>query len=127
VARTDRLTANSAQTRQDLARAWRTALGRPLHLAVLTLGGQPHQWLSLRLQGDLQGQATFTLQPAARHGLDITCRCELQGPRRGLRPWAPVFERRARRLLQHLARDLGLALGCRTAMLGTWQGSAWHP
>jgi hypothetical protein len=94
---------------------------------VTTLGGQPQQWLSLRLQGDLQAQATFSLEPAVGRGLDITCRFELQGPRRGLRPWAPVFERRARQLLQHLARDLGLALGCRSDLLGTWQGSAWHP
>lgn len=105
---------------------WRALLGRPLRLAVATLAAQPRAWLTLRLEGDLQGQATFTLEPAAQHGLSISCRCELQAPRGSLSALAPWFERRVLRLLQSLGQDFGLALSCRIRLMAAWQGSAWR-
>jgi uncharacterized protein YndB with AHSA1/START domain len=107
---------------------WRLAVGRPLHLAVATLASQPQEWLTLRLQGDLHGQATFMLQaPGAREsGLDLTCRCELQNP--GPARWlaAVGLEHRVQGLMRALVRDLGLALQCRSEVLGHWQGSSWR-
>jgi hypothetical protein len=103
---------------------WRTALGLPLQLRVTRLAAQPPGWLTLRLQGDLQGQATFTLQQAAAKGIELSCRCELAGPlaRHGFRGW--LLERRVLTVLQSLAHDMGRALQCRVQPLGGWQGSA---
>ena len=111
-----------------LAGRWRLALGWPLHLVVSTLASQPQEWLTWRLQGDLDGQATFMLQPAggAPAGLDLTCRCELRGPAPGWWRGSAALERRAGGLLLALARDLGRALQCRTEVLGHWQGSRWR-
>jgi uncharacterized protein YndB with AHSA1/START domain len=102
--------------------SWRVVLGRPLRLVVSTLASQPPQWLTLRLHGDLLGQATITLQPASGRGLDITCRCELQTPRYALRPLALVFENRLRQLLRSLSTDVGRALHCEVQQLDSWQG-----
>jgi hypothetical protein len=103
---------------------WRTMLGLPLHLGVAALAAQPPGWMTLRVQGDLQGQATFTLQPAAGTGIDLSCRWELGGPlaRQGVRGW--LLKRRVERLLQSLAQDMGHALDCRVHQLGVWQGSS---
>jgi hypothetical protein len=108
-------------------RPWRLALGRPLQLAVATLASQPHQWLTVRLRGDVQGQATFTLGQDAPNGLDITCRCELQLPAADMPGWALWVQRRIRKLLLTLAQDMGRALECRVHILDSWQGSAWRP
>jgi uncharacterized protein YndB with AHSA1/START domain len=111
---------------------WRVAAGWPLHLAVDLLASQPQEWLTLRLQGDLQGQATFMLQGhgttkgSLQHGLALTCRCELQDPRPPLWAGAAGLEHRMHRLMQTLVRDLGRALQCRSVMLGHWQGSSWR-
>jgi hypothetical protein len=111
---------------------WRLAVGWPLHLAVATQASQPQEWLTIRLNGDLQGQATFMLQlpgqpdSSPQTGLDLTCRCELQDPRPALWPGAAGLEHRMHRLMQTLVRDLGRALQCRSEVLGHWQGSSWR-
>jgi len=119
---------------------WRLALGWPLHLVVSRLASQPQEWLTWRLRGDLDGQATFMLQaagsapagsPAGAHagrppGLDLTCRCELREPPPGWWWGAAALEHRTSGLLLGLARDLGRALHCRSEVLGHWQGSRWR-
>ena len=129
-----RPTARPRRPGARVPRWWRQALGWPLQLVVSIRASQAPEWLTLQLQGDLRGQATFMLQAAAgpAHGVDLTCRCELEDPRRsvlgplGFRPWSPGFESQVVRWLQTLVDDLGQALNCRTQRVGHWQGSVWH-
>ena len=124
----------AAPSRMPIGRWWRRAMGWPLQLVVSIRASQPTEWLTLQLQGDLRGQATFMLQAARgpAHGVDLTCRCELEDPQRGAwgpferRRWSPGFESQVVRWLQALVDDLGRALNCRTQRVGHWQGSAWH-
>jgi hypothetical protein len=109
---------------------WRVAWGLPLHLNVIAVASGLPEWQTVRLQGDLQGQLTFTVQ-AARNlvhdrpfAVDLTCRCELMGMLASLSPWRLLLERRIGRLNQTLVRDLGKSLQCRAQVLAHWQGCA---
>jgi hypothetical protein len=108
------------------------AWGLPLKLSVATVASEWPDWLTVRLQGDLQGQLTFAVQAAdgpagdAQPGVDLTCRCELLGALVGLWPWRLLLEHRIRLLARTLVRDLGQVLHCPTRVLAHWQGSAWR-
>ena len=114
---------------------WRLAWGLPLKLRVTALASELPDWQSWRLQGDLQGQLVFTVQPACDAGnagderqpsVELTCRCELPGVRMGSWPWGLLLERRIGRLSQRLVRDLGQVLHCQARVLAHWPGSAWR-
>lgn len=111
---------------------WRVAWGLPLKLSVATVASEWPDWLTVRLQGDLQGQLTFAVQAAdgpagdAQPRVDLTCRCELLSVLVGLWPWRMLLEHRIRLLARTLVRDLGQVLHCPTRVLAHWQGSAWR-
>jgi hypothetical protein len=106
---------------------WRAVTGRCLRLSVIGVTAEPFELIELKVCGDVQGRATWVLEPARLRGSNITCRCELAVHPKlaGRARFAArlLFERSHFKRMQACARDMASALRCRYLPLREWSGA----
>lgn len=90
------------------------------------LTSQPMELIEWQWRGDIEGRATWVLNPTEADGAEITCRWELQlgSGSRGLLNFLAscLLEHRVFAVTRGLAKDMGRTLRCRVSPLREWQG-----
>ena len=108
---------------------WHSALPYAVRLRLeVREAERPHR-LDSQVLGDLQGLATWLLDPAEGGGVHLTYRWEVWLERRWMRLLSvllrPVFEWNHFRVMRAAARGLGRRLGCRVEPVSEWSGGRW--
>ena len=100
-----------------------------VRLRVEVLEAERPQRLDSQVLGDLQGLATWLLDPAEGGGVHLTYRWEVWLERRWMRLLLvllrPVFEWNHFRVMRAAARGLGRRLGCRVEPVSERSGGRW--
>lgn len=106
--------------------AWRALLGLPLRLQAGRLSVEAGQHVEWQLRGDVDARVIWLLERTAQGGCELTCRCQygtgFSGPGWRCMLAHLLLEHHHFRRMRACARDMGIALGCRTAPLREWSG-----
>jgi hypothetical protein len=105
---------------------WRAWTGLRLRLRVGARAMEPFRLVEWQVEGDFQATLTWVISSAIPSGSDVTCRCETK-----LVPGLPAWVRTLECLLlervmfgrmRACAKDMAVALGCRSSRLREWSG-----